>query len=291
LRHRFFAPPAAAVLTVFLMGAPSVPWAAPAPGPGRGEAGRARRDGAGAPTPVAPFILALDPGHGGRDAGSRGSGPLLEKDFTLRVARLLAERLRLWPEIKVVLTREGDTEVTAVQRTALANHNGASLFLSIQADASWRPGARGPSILIAAPQRPPRVEGEPLEAVALRWQRGQNVHLAESLRFAQSLQARFAAIQGGHKPPILSLSLQALEGARMPAVYLSLGVISTSEEAARLREMDAENPYLAAIAAEVARFTGLPEAPPGQDAAPPLGGGAAPPPGETPSAPPKGEKN
>ena len=45
----------------------------------------------------------------------------------------------------------------------------------------------------------------------------------------------------------------------MPAAYISLGVISTPEEAARLREMNEDDPYLAAIVAEIVRFAGLPE--------------------------------
>ncbi len=49
----------------------------------------------------------------------------------------------------------------------------------------------------------------------------------------------------------------------MPAAYISLGVISTPEEAARLREMDGDNPYLAAIEAEIVRYAKLPEKIPG----------------------------
>jgi len=45
----------------------------------------------------------------------------------------------------------------------------------------------------------------------------------------------------------------------MPAAYISLGVISTPEEAARLREMNEDDPYLAAIVAEIVRYAGLPE--------------------------------
>ncbi len=231
-----------------------------------GKSGKLRRGRAASKTPsgptsAAPFILVLDAGHGGRDSGSKGLGSLLEKNFTLRAAKLLAKRLSRYPEMKVVFTRDSDTEITAVHRSAVANHNGAALLVSIHADASWRPNARGSSIMVAAPQRPPRVEGEAAQALALRWQRGQNVFLAESRRFAKGLQKRFAEIQKGRKPPIRSLTLLALEGARVPAAYVSIGVISTPEEAARLRELKIENPYLVAIEAEIVRFAGLPERP------------------------------
>lgn len=213
------------------------------------------------PRASAPFILVLDPGHGGRDPGSKGAS-LLEKDFTLRAANFLAERLGVREDLKVVLTREGDVELTTVRRAAVANFNGASLMISLQADASWTPGARGPSVLVAAPQRPPAAADEPPGAAALRWERGQNVHLAASRRFAQGLRDRFSVILGGGPVPVRALPLRNLEGARLPSVYVSLGVISTPEEEARLREMNGEDPYLGAIAAEVLRFAGLPEAPP-----------------------------
>ncbi len=232
------------------------------------------------PTSAAPFILVLDAGHGGRDSGSKGPGSLLEKKITLQAAKLLVQRLKRYPEIKIVLTRDSDTEITAVHRAALANHNGAALMVSIHADASWRPNARGASILVAAPQRPPRVEGEAPQAVALRWQRGQNVYLADSGRFAKGLQNRFAEVQKGEKPPIRSLTLLALEGARVPAAYVSIGVISTPEEAAWLRELKIEDPYLAAIEAEIIRFAGLPERPMEEA---PASEEAAPDPGANPS--------
>jgi hypothetical protein len=47
----------------------------------------------------------------------------------------------------------------------------------------------------------------------------------------------------------------------MPAAYVSIGVISTPEEAARLRELKIEDPYLAALEAEIIRYAGLPERP------------------------------
>ena len=233
----------------------------------------------GEPASAASFIVVIDPAHGGRDSGSRGAS-LVEKDFTLRAGRAVVALLSRHPEVKASLTRETDAQMSRARRAAVANYGGASLFLSLHADASWRPGARGPLIITAAPRRPPRVRGEAPGAVALRWQRSQNVHLASSRRFALGLQKRFAAVGLKVKPPLRVLPARDLEGARMPAAYVSLGVISTPEEEARLREMGEEDAYLAAVVEEIFAFAGLgpppaeppaadpPAAPEGDEAAP-----------------------
>ncbi len=215
-----------------------------------------------------PFVVVIDPGHGGQDAGSRGA-LLLEKDFTLRASRLIAALLSKRPDVKVVLTREADTQMSAAQRAAVANYNGASLFLTLHADASWRSGARGARIMVAAPRRPPRVKGEAPEAVALRWQRSQNVHLAANRRFALGLQRRFAAVGQKEKLALHILPVRNLEGAQMPAVYLSLGVISTPEEEARLSEMDEEDACVVGVVREILRFAKLSREPPARSSAPP----------------------
>lgn len=265
---------------------PAIP--APAEPKKESQKGESQKEGA-----QSSFILVLDAAHGGRDPGSKGPG-FLEKDFTLNAVKLLAERLKRYPEIKIVFTREGDTDITAVRRAAVANFNKASLMVSINADGSWRPGVRGASILVSAPQRPPRVEGEAAQAVALRWQRGQNVFLADSLRFAKGLQNLFSEIQRGQKPEIHSLTLLALEGARMPAAYVNLGVISTPEEAARLREIKKDDPYLVALETEILRFARItpkpaeadpPASTQGDASGTPPGVAPAPIPGEPPAVP------
>ena len=82
------------------------------------------------------YTVVLDPGHGGKDPGAQGVGGYEEKNITLAIAGLVAERLRGDDRIRVLLTRDDDSFVSLEQRTAVANAQGADLFISIHINAS-----------------------------------------------------------------------------------------------------------------------------------------------------------
>jgi N-acetylmuramoyl-L-alanine amidase len=86
--------------------------------------------------------IVIDPGHGGRDPGAKAQG-VEEADLTLDVALRLERLLQNEPGIEVVLTRRTDVYVPLEERTAIANREGADLFLSIHANASRNAAARG----------------------------------------------------------------------------------------------------------------------------------------------------
>jgi N-acetylmuramoyl-L-alanine amidase len=86
--------------------------------------------------------VVIDPGHGGHDPGAQSNGVVeaeLVLDIALRVEKLLQDQ----PGVDVVLTRRTDEFIPLEERTAIANREGADLFLSIHANASRRPIARG----------------------------------------------------------------------------------------------------------------------------------------------------
>ena len=86
--------------------------------------------------------IVIDAGHGGHDTGTIGPNGLLEKDLVLDVAKRLGKQLeRLGAE--VVYTRNDDTFIPLETRTAIANREQADLFVSIHANASRDPDARG----------------------------------------------------------------------------------------------------------------------------------------------------
>jgi N-acetylmuramoyl-L-alanine amidase len=87
--------------------------------------------------------IVLDAGHGGYDTGTLGPDGLMEKevvlDVTLRLGRLLESRLGA----DVIYTRDDDTFIPLETRTAIANQHQADLFISIHANSSSDPAARG----------------------------------------------------------------------------------------------------------------------------------------------------
>ncbi len=86
--------------------------------------------------------IVIDAGHGGHDPGAQSSG-LNEAELTLDVAQRLSKLLQKQPGVEVVMTRDSDVFIPLEERTAIANREGADLFLSIHANASRSPRARG----------------------------------------------------------------------------------------------------------------------------------------------------
>lgn len=87
--------------------------------------------------------IVVDAGHGGPDTGTIGPTGLQEKDLVLDVAQRLGRLLENRLGAEVVYTREDDVFVPLETRTALANKHQADLFISIHANSSEDPEARG----------------------------------------------------------------------------------------------------------------------------------------------------
>ena len=87
--------------------------------------------------------IVVDAGHGGHDTGTIGPNGLMEKDLVLDVALRLGKLLESRMGAEVVYTRDDDTFVPLETRTAIANQNEADLFISIHANSSRDPSARG----------------------------------------------------------------------------------------------------------------------------------------------------
>ncbi len=87
--------------------------------------------------------IVVDAGHGGWDLGTVGRHGLLEKDVVLEIAQRLAKLLESRLGSEVILTRNDDNYIPLDERAGVANQAQADLFVSVHANYSDLPSARG----------------------------------------------------------------------------------------------------------------------------------------------------
>ena len=196
-------------------------------------------------------LVVLDPGHGGIDTGTKSSGGELEKDIVLNVALRLRDRLEKDGKCRVLITRTDDTFVPLADRVRVARSAGASLFVSIHADALPRRegDAQGASVytlsetasdseaarLAEKENRADVIAGVDLKAepddVA-----GILIDLAEretksfSLQFAHKLVGELKTATRLHKIPLKSAGFRVLRAPDVPSVLVELGYVSNRQD-------------------------------------------------------------
>jgi N-acetylmuramoyl-L-alanine amidase len=201
--------------------------------------------GAGDAGPGSPPVMTIviDPGHGGDDRGAVGPGGSQEKQLTLSVAQrvkaLGAER-----GLRVLLTREDDRQISLMQRAAFANGAGASLFISLHANASPSPltiGAEVGSFTLSDEPLPvPATEDRsllvPLTGGATRrvalvwWDQAQARHADVAAGLAQQIGERLGRVAPLGPRSVYQSPLRPLTAVNVPAVLVDLGYLSNREE-------------------------------------------------------------
>ena len=184
-------------------------------------------------------IIVIDPGHGGQDSGVRGPDGTLEKTVTLELARLIAAKLE--PEFKVVLTRSDDYGMDLDNRTAVANHLKADIFISIHTGGSFVHSTTGTSIYYYQTGSGPDAAGDPAPSSAekksntpILWENIQTAHLAGSRALAGMIDDRFKAVTAVQSR-VERAPLVVLQGAAMPAVLIEVGYLTNPAEEKNLR--------------------------------------------------------
>jgi len=214
--------------------------------------------GAPPPEPVPPLDLVpsgglrtvvIDPGHGGSDEGSHGSGGSLEKNVTMSVARRLKGALEARLGVRVILTRDGDSAVGSDERAAVANNNKADLFVSLHANASVRPSATGAEVFYlslgeygdeaqqaaaAAGESLPVFGGGTRNIEVVPWRMAQARHIDRSASFAKRVETALRTRVTMSPRALMQAPLRVLVGANMPAVLVEMGFMTNPEQEKQL---------------------------------------------------------
>jgi N-acetylmuramoyl-L-alanine amidase len=198
--------------------------------------------------------IVIDPGHGGHDTGTIGPKGLQEKDLVLDVSRRLGKLLTSRLGAEVIYTRSDDTFIPLETRTAIANQEGADLFVSVHANSSRDPDARGvetyylnfttsPDALDVA-ARENAVSNETIhqlqdlvKKIALKEK------IQESQEFASDVESSLHSGLAAKNPGLRDRGVKkapfiVLIGANMPSILAEISFVSNPGDERKLRTSD-----------------------------------------------------
>jgi N-acetylmuramoyl-L-alanine amidase len=221
------------------------------------------------------IIVALDPGHGGEDPGAIGPTGLREKDVVLAVALALRDKLNARPGMRVMMTRDADFFVPLQDRVRKARRVQADLFVSIHADAFFKPEARGASVFAlstqgatssaarwmaarenAADQVGGVNVGQVRDAQVLRamLDMSTTAQIKDSLKLGQEVLSRIGKVGALHKARVEQASFAVLKAPDIPSILVETAFISNPEEEEQLRDPAYRQRLVDALATGITRY-------------------------------------
>jgi N-acetylmuramoyl-L-alanine amidase len=218
--------------------------------------------------------IVLDPGHGGEDPGAIGRGGSYEKNVTMKVARLLKSKIDAEPNMRSMLTRDGDFFIPLHHRVQKARRVQADLFVSVHADAFIKPTARGSSVFVLSENG--------ASSSAAKWlaQRenaadligGVNLgvkdpHLArtlldlsqtatinDSLKLGKDVLGELGGVNTLHKGQVEQAGFAVLKAPDIPSILIETAFISNPDEERRLNDEAYQEKMADAILRGIKRY-------------------------------------
>ena len=211
--------------------------------------------------------IVIDPGHGGEDPGAMGRLGSREKNVTLIIGKRLKALVDAEPNMRAVLTRDGDYFLPLQVRVDKARKVRADLFVSIHADAFIRPRARGSSVFALSERRATSeaanwlakkendadlVGGVNLDVkdrylAQTLLDLSQTATIDHSLRLGNSVLRRLGSVNSLHKPQVEQASFAVLKAPDVPSILVETAFISNPEEEKRLNDVGYQDKLARAI--------------------------------------------
>ena len=198
--------------------------------------------------------IVIDAGHGGEDPGAIGRRGSREKDVTLAIARKLKALVDNEPNMRAMLTRDGDFFLPLDVRVDKARKVKADLLVSIHADSYKKPHAKGSSVFALSDRRATSElarmlakqenESDLIGGVKLGGKDdyvkktiidlSQTATIDYSLRLGNSVLSKLGAVNDLHKGSVEQASFAVLKSPDVPSILVETAFISNPDEEKRL---------------------------------------------------------
>lgn len=201
--------------------------------------------------------VVIDPGHGGDKPGALGRN-IAEKDLVLSVAKKFGKLINdNYPEVNIIYTRTGDSDITLAERAHIANRNNADLFISIHANSHKTIQPTGvETFVMGLSQSRANLEVAKAENADILKEKNyknnsdyqgfdpnspesyvmfamfQNAYMNKSLNFAQYIQNQYKKNLNTIDRGVKQAELFVLYKTTCPSVLTEIGFISNLEEEA-----------------------------------------------------------
>ncbi|MYN02485.1 AMIN domain-containing protein [Pseudoduganella sp. DS3] len=220
------------------------------------------------------LTIALDPGHGGEDPGAIGARGSREKDIVLAIAKRLKDKLEDHPNMRVMLTRDGDYFVPLGKRVEKARKVDADLFISIHADAFVKPSARGSSVFVLSEKGATssaarwladkenqadliggaNSKGHDPQLASVLFDLSTTAQINDSMKVGKAVLGEIGGINKLHKGSVEQAGFAVLKAPDIPSILIETAFISNPEEEARLNDNEYQDKIAEAIVKGIRRY-------------------------------------
>ncbi|MGV8894082.1 MAG: N-acetylmuramoyl-L-alanine amidase [Burkholderiaceae bacterium] len=202
------------------------------------------------------ITIAIDPGHGGEDPGAVGRGGSYEKNIVLAIAKRLKAKIEQQPNMRVMLTRDGDYFVPLHVRVQKARRVQADLFMSIHADAFVLPTARGSSVFALSEKGASstsarwlankenaadliggvNIKNHDVQLARVLLDLSTTAQINDSMKLGKAILSEIGGINRLHKGSVEQAGFAVLKAPDIPSVLIETAFISNPEEEAKLTD-------------------------------------------------------
>jgi len=228
----------------------------------------------GKPVVARLVTIVVDAGHGGEDPGARGRRGSREKNVTLTIARKLKAIIDAEPNMRAVLTRDGDYFIPLQVRVQKARRVHADLFVSVHADAFIKSHARGSSVFALSERG--------ATSTAAKWLAkrendadligGVNLdvkdrylamtladlsltaQISDSLKLGKAVLSELGGVNALHKSDVEQAGFAVLKAPDIPSILVETAFISNPEEERRLNDEAYQDQMAQAIFKGIKRY-------------------------------------
>ena len=220
------------------------------------------------------IIVVIDPGHGGEDPGALGRRGTYEKDVTFAIASKLKTRIDREPNMRAVLTRDGDYYLSLQARVEKAQRVRADLFVSIHADAFVKPHARGASVFALSERGATsaaaswlakrendadliggvNLEGKDRYLKMTLADLSLTAQINDSLKLGRSVLEQIGGINDLHKQDVEQAGFAVLKAPDIPSILIETAFISNPDEERKLRSPAYQNQMADALLVGIKRY-------------------------------------